>query len=890
MDNNTSTDFENDDSSTVPASPLIFHEGYIEEPNYDLSFSLMNNNSFVSNNDGEEYEERNISGRDKDKDRGTDRDDKKMASPVKSPSNSRRESLQSYRGMSYNSVHSNNNSNEVYKSLRHRKSQVSLFDKSLTLPDFRNSATSTTSVTRENVQTATQPSNALYDSSRRSSSIKMGKEIGNREVNTTTHSLSIDQEPQPQQQQQNQGIGNNVRSKSITPTLKFFNTDNDDDDINEGQNLDSSGVISDGVSEEDTAAKHEEIERMLDRILHEDDNISVRQNDNFGYFNDTRSLYPRTIIGDDSESTITSASTSTNATKMTSNTYNIFTSNNINNNNNSNRVYRSAYENYELERADNDSDSNKFFNHKKQFFILSSAGKPIYSLHGSDDILTVYSGIIQTIVSFFEFGNKNGKSERLKSIVCGKNKFLFLNKSPILLMTISLLNESDIELNQQLDFLYNFLLSTLSKPHIEKVFMRRDNFDLRKLLGRSDIACLDSICEDLSNFNNPGLIIGGLECLKLKYPTRHKLEKILLNNRSNNLLYGLLVGPEGKLITILRPQNHTLHTSDLQLLFSMIFKTNTFKTSSTSSGENNEVNDHFITSDEEFWVPLCLPKFNPNGFLYCYIKFFDLLNDEIMEKFGINKINKETIFNFDFSKISVILISAYKDSFFEMKKLGNNIIESINNSRSIYRELYKSIVGTQGSNGTTGLPSGRISTIDIPAPLIRHFIFKGKKNIQYVFPRINYYNYNYIDSNVNNNNNNNFNDEDDKVIKGQLMKLYSSLHSKLVINMLNFGAVNNKNARGKVSNEGNGNKSSDQLIGDFSIDSNGNFIIFERFKINEGKDSLIGIVISTPTYEIYAINNGGYIDKNIIINSCRKIIKWCLKNESKLFVSGGAIF
>ncbi|GMF07024.1 unnamed protein product [[Candida] boidinii] len=428
--------------------------------------------------------------------------------------------------------------------------------------------------------------------------------------------------------------------------------------------------------------------------------------------------------------------------------------------------------------------------------------------------------------------------------------------------------------------------------------MRRDNFDLRKLLGRSDIACLDSICEDLSNFNNPGLIIGGLECLKLKYPTRHKLEKILLNNRSNNLLYGLLVGPDGKLITILRPKNHTLHTSDLQLLFSMIFKTNTFKTSSTStttSSNGVESNDHFITSDEEFWVPLCLPKFNPNGFLYCYIKFFDLLNDEIMEKFGINKINKESIFNFDFSKISVILISAYKDSFFEMKKLGNNIIESINNSRSIYRELYKSIVGTQGSNGSTGLPSGRISTIDIPAPLIRHFIFKGKKNIQYVFPRINYYNYN--DFNINNNN---FNDEDDKVIKGQLMKLYSTLHSKLVINMLNFGGggINNKNFRGNDKNSSNDNSGSnnnnnnkgDQLIGDFSIDSNGNFIIFERFKINEGKDSLIGIVISTPNYEIYAINNGGYIDKNIIINSCRKIIKWCLKNESKLFVSGGAIF
>ncbi|GMG19428.1 unnamed protein product [Ambrosiozyma monospora] len=200
---------------------------------------------------------------------------------------------------------------------------------------------------------------------------------------------------------------------------------------------------------------------------------------------------------------------------------------------------------FDLEFADNENDSETFSKHKKHFFILSSAGKPIYSMHGSDDILTVYAGVIQTIVSFFQYGS-NGETESLKSIVAGsKNgqrvRFLFLNRSPIILMASSTLGESAIQLNQQLDFLYNFILTTLSKPHIDRVFQKRENFDLRKLLGRADIACLDSICNDLANFSNPGLIIGGLECLKLRKSTRSKIDHILLNNKSDNLLFTIII-------------------------------------------------------------------------------------------------------------------------------------------------------------------------------------------------------------------------------------------------------------------------------------------------------------------------------------------------------------
>ena len=39
---------------------------------------------------------------------------------------------------------------------------------------------------------------------------------------------------------------------------------------------------------------------------------------------------------------------------------------------------------------------------RKHFFVLSSAGKPIYSRYGDDNIISGYMGVIQAIISFFE--------------------------------------------------------------------------------------------------------------------------------------------------------------------------------------------------------------------------------------------------------------------------------------------------------------------------------------------------------------------------------------------------------------------------------------------------------------------------------------------------------
>ncbi|CDK24564.1 unnamed protein product [Kuraishia capsulata CBS 1993] len=652
-------------------------------------------------------------------------------------------------------------------------------------------------------------------------------------VPTTAVTLeNVDQEEAsgPEEETFEQGIATALRHSrlspsirstrsSIVPTLTIFS--DEEDDVNEGDDYDEQEEEEDGSSQRRTFG------RLLGNLLSTDDRNSL-----------SNSLRNSVHSGIDE------------------NTEGI-------------SLVQKLNFGYEMESTDDNEDMTEFFSRRKHFFILSSAGKPIYSMHGSDEILTVFSGVIQTIVSFFQY-KFDGTTESLKSFESGKVKFVFLNRYPIILMATSSYNESTIEISQQLEFLYNFLLTTLSKPHIDKMFQKRENFDLRKLLGRADIACMDSICKDLANFHNPGLIIGGLECLRLRKTIRNKIEKRLLMNKSENLLYGLLVAPGGRLITVLRPRKHTLHTSDLQLLFSLIFNTNTFKTynntdSQTSGSEENSA------ADEEFWVPLCLPKFNPNGFLYCFIQFLDLKSKELVERHGINP--DDSTPSGDGTKLSLILISAYKDSFFEMREVGKNVFRNLCGNRPIYRELYRSIIGTQGADGSTGLPYGAVSPADIPAPLIKHFIYKSKKHTQFLFSRIHGSTQETM--------------EDPKT-RSQIMLLYSKMHSLVNTNNSTGGGINTSLQKQDENFEVT------QLSANLT---SSNFIYYINWKVGvpreDGQistDTIVGFVIVTPAYEVYMITNGGVVDKQILVNSCKSIVRWCKRNEDRLFVSGGAVF
>ncbi|CAN9092524.1 unnamed protein product [Alternaria alternata] len=264
----------------------------------------------------------------------------------------------------------------------------------------------------------------------------------------------------------------------------------------------------------------------------------------------------------------------------------------------------------------------------KHFLILSSAGKPIYSRHGDDQLITNYIGVVQTIISFYQSTN-----DTLRGFTAGHVRFVVMSKGPLNL----------------LEALYMQILSTLTLPSMERMFAARANYDLRRPLQGTE-TLLSALADGFTR-GSPSTLLSALECLKLRKSHRTTINNTLLKTRSDNLLYGLLVA-SGKLVSVVRPKKHSLHPGDLHLIFNMLFEAGSVK---AGGGET--------------WIPLCLPGFNNTGYLYMYVSFLNLEHptEQMQER-------PRTSDGAD-DEVAVLLISAEKESFFELRRMRDDLVE-----------------------------------------------------------------------------------------------------------------------------------------------------------------------------------------------------------------------
>lgn len=422
--------------------------------------------------------------------------------------------------------------------------------------------------------------------------------------------------------------------------------------------------------------------------------------------------------------------------------------------------------------SESENDSNTFLSHNKQYFILSRAGKPIYSMHGNDELVTSYAGVFQTIVSFFDEDKQEDENnvEHLKSFRAGNTLFVVSLEGPLILAAVDKNGQTEAQLKAQLGVLYAQVLSTLTKKQIQKVFETRKNFDLRNLLGGTEVF-LKALTKEM-NKGSPSILLGALECLRLRKTIREKINNVLIESRTSNLLYGMIVA-DGRLVSVIRPRRHSLHPPDLYLVFSMLFNTNAF----SDGGEH--------------WAPICLPKFNSTGFLYAYINFFD----------------KDT---------ALVLISPDKNAFFELRDAKDQIVEQLN-EKDLIDPIHQSI------------KKGRFKCMDIPAPLIRHFLYKSKTNVQFVQSSFDPHFY-------------------EPHAKQRLMNLYHQMH----------GAAHVKHG--------------------------GNLKVY-----NCVRQTITALAWVTPTFEMYCVT-GAPTTKDAISQSVRQVVSWIKSQEQRLFVVGGAVF
>lgn len=271
-----------------------------------------------------------------------------------------------------------------------------------------------------------------------------------------------------------------------------------------------------------------------------------------------------------------------------------------------------------------------------------------------------------------------------------------MSQGPLYLVAISKLEESDAQLRVQLEALYMQILSTLTLPTLTHLFANRASTDLRRPLQGTEP--LLSALADTFTRGSPSTLLSAVECLKIRKSQRQVINDTLLRTRCDMLLYGLIVA-SGRLVSVVRPRKHSLHPSDLQLIFNMLFEARGVK---AGGGEN--------------WIPLCLPGFNKNGYLYMYVSFVSASECDTEDN------NEETNESDKQEEIAILLISANKESFYDLRKMRDAVLEEMdkNGSMTTIKEAVR---------------RGRLTATDVvPGTVLRHFLYKSRGNVQFAMP------------------------------------------------------------------------------------------------------------------------------------------------------------
>lgn len=285
---------------------------------------------------------------------------------------------------------------------------------------------------------------------------------------------------------------------------------------------------------------------------------------------------------------------------------------------------------------DSDYHTAEWRNHPRQFLVLSSAGKPIYSRYGDETQLSTLMSAIQAIISSFA-----DMSDPIKSLTIKNQTIVFYTNGPLYLLASSQNGDPPQLLHNELLLLHSHIVSILTSAQLTKIFEQRSNFDLRQLLGGTE-PIIDQFVDRLdADF---GLTLGSLDTLWMRYKLRERIGKALLKAKpTKSLLYAMVVA-DTKLVTLLRPRKHSLHPSDLHLLFNMA-SSRAFATDSSS----------------EHWTPQCFPRFNDQGFLHVYINYIVP------------------------GSVALILVSADRDSFFTMAQCRQQICKDLEQDGSLQR-------------------------------------------------------------------------------------------------------------------------------------------------------------------------------------------------------------
>lgn len=328
----------------------------------------------------------------------------------------------------------------------------------------------------------------------------------------------------------------------------------------------------------------------------------------------------------------------------------------------------------ELLQDDDTVNNSEWKEKNKHIFILSSAGKPVYSRYGSEDRLVTLFGVMQALVSFIQ-----DSQDVIRSIHAGNCVVVFLIKGPIILVSVSRGGESVDQLVLQLTYVYNQVVSVLTLTQLTRIFEQRRNYDLRRLLAGSE-----RLIDHLLTFmeTQPCFILEAVRCLPLPSTCREAIAQTIIGccSKIKNLVFGILVA-NNQLITLVRMKKYNLHASDLHLVFNMVSASESFKAA-------------------ESWTPICLPNFDSSGFLHGHVSY--LAED---------------------CQACLLLLTVDRDLFFTLSEAKQRIVERLRRTNCL-----------EAISEALSRPS--VTPYDLNVVSLRHCLYKCKSTNQIWSPSI----------------------------------------------------------------------------------------------------------------------------------------------------------
>jgi hypothetical protein len=242
---------------------------------------------------------------------------------------------------------------------------------------------------------------------------------------------------------------------------------------------------------------------------------------------------------------------------------------------------------------------------RKHVFVLSSAGKPIFTRYGDESDFSELFGILQVLISMAQTSSIRGSAhDALRRVTCGPGFSMhFFIQEELYFVMVTRTEESPRSCVRQLKLLYHQLQSVL--PTINSVLRKNPGYDIRRIFSDRDAAVMRQLIKRMSI--EPVYLLRAQQAAGMSPEARRELGKVLLRTyrpgdpgEDRQHVFSFLAYHGKILATASLERQDKVHVEDVLLLMNFV--------SSLCASQAGEI-----------WAPFCMPRFNDSGYLWCYV-------------------------------------------------------------------------------------------------------------------------------------------------------------------------------------------------------------------------------------------------------------------------------